>query len=198
MVVIYHYVPLGGGGDQKCANAMSGLLLQTLARNPLYTKISYLWKNGSLYWSVATQQWTTFLKVLRILHTTQKCWVHPLAPDVCKIDTNLGKFEKMITFWTRATSWAVRFRAINPTGTGISLVNTSYSILLTVRFYWSHMSLCTRLDHPTNYILSHLFDTVKTIQIHNPVLVQNVTNHPLYCLLFHTSTENQENIFRGL
>ena len=179
VVVIYHYVPLGGGGDQKCPNAMSGILHQTLARNPLNTKISHLWKNGSLYWSVATQQWTPFLKVLRILHTTQKCWVHPLAPDVFKINTNLGKFEKITTFWTRATSWAVRFQARNPTG--ISLVNTSYSTFLTVRFYWSHkvMRLCTP-SWPFNklYFVPHLFDTVKTIQIHNHVLVQNVTNHP--------------------
>ena len=157
MVVIYHYVPLGGGGDQKCANAMSGLLLQTLARNPLNTKISHLWKNGSLYWSVATQQWAPFLTVLRILHTTQKCWVHSLAPDVFKIDTNLSKFEKITTFWTRATSWAVRLQARNPTG--ISLVNTTYSIFLIVRFYWSHMRLCTRIDHSKNYILSHTYST---------------------------------------
>ena len=130
---------------------MSGILPQTLARNPLNMKISHLWKNGSLYWSVATQQWTPFLKVLRILHTTQKCWVHPLAPDVCKIDTNLGKFEKITTFWTRATSWAVRFQARNPTG--ISLVNTSYSIFLTVRFYWSHMRSCTP-SWPSNKLYS--------------------------------------------
>ena len=88
-------------------------LHQNMARNPLNTKIYHLWKNGSLYWSVATQQRAPFLKLLRILHATQKFRVHPPTPDVFKTNTNFDKFEKYQLFEREPPNGR---HARNPTG----------------------------------------------------------------------------------
>ena len=88
-------------------------LHQNMARNPLNTKIYHLWKNGSLYWTVTTQQGAPFLKVLRILHSTQKFRLHPPTPNVFRTDTNLDKFEKYQLFEREPPNGC---QSRNPTG----------------------------------------------------------------------------------
>ena len=158
---------------------MSGILLQTLARNPLNTKINHLWKNGSLYWSVATQQRAPFLKVLRILHTTQNCWVHSLAPGVFKIDTNLGKFEKITTFWTRAakrapsekSNWLRYSEHVVSNILNRSFLLKSHEVVYTELTIQQIIFCPTPSQHSKKYKYITLF------------WFKNVTNHP------YTSTE---------